>query len=553
MPTERIPVAEIFTNRDSSASKDARLTNCFIRMVGGKPMVVKRPGITTYASNTVGQGQGIYHYGDSVYSISGGVLTRNKGGVITTYALAADSLVYDFSSSALTSLLVFKSSANMYTFAPGTSTLTHITSVNYPATTVRGLVYLDGYFVVATSDGKIWNSALEDPTTWSATNYTSAEIEPDALVAINKVLNNIVALGTQTTEFFYDAANPTGSPFSPVDNAFSEIGCSSADSVVRTGNQLIWISRNLQRGRQVTMLTGFTPEVISTPEIELILNADNLSAVYSFIVKMSGGYFYFLTLENTNRTMVYDLTTKTWWDASSMHLGSSSQPTAITNTSTGIVIFTLPGHGLSQGDSVSLTGVIPLTGNISYPITYMNANQFYIYYTGSMNPIVPTATTAVPSYAIPGYAIPALTNVTITTYTEGYLQFTYYTTDGVNDYIQGENNGKVYTMSPTVYTDDGTYINTVIRTPRIDFGNAKRKFMSRLEIIADKVGAFGYIRYSDDDYNSWVSCPGADMSADRTILRRMGHFRRRAFEFRFVDNAALRIQALEVDVEQGTS
>ena len=75
----------------------------------------------------------------------------------------------------------------------------------------------------------------------------------------------------------------------------------------------------------------------------------------------------------------------------------------------------------------------------------------------------------------------------------------------------------------------------------------------RLEVVADKVVANGYIRYSDDDYNTWTPTPAVNMNASRTLLNRMGHFRRRAFEFRFVDNAPLRIEALEVDIEQGTS
>ena len=548
-----MPLAEQFTNRDSSASKDAKLTNCFIRNVAGHPMVVKRPGLTSYATATVGQGQGMYYFGDSLYSISGGILTRNKSGVITIYTLAVDSLMYDFSSSVLSNIVVFKSSANMYTFNPTTLVLTKVTSANYPATTVRGLVYLDGYFIVGTPTAQIYNSSLEDPTTWAALNYLSAEVESDNLVAISKVLNYVVALGTRTTEFFYDAANPTGSPLASVSNAFNELGCASGGSVTRLGSQLIWLLQTRQRGRQVAILNGFTPEIVSTPEVELILNADSLSTVYSFAVKLAGVNFYILTLVNTNITLVYDLDSKFWWNATSMHLGVSGYASIITSTGNGVVTINYPAHGLSPNDSALLTGIIPQSGNGSYPITYIDANNFSISYSGIMNPIISFTTLAIPAYATPGFSIPAETNVQVTAYIEGYVQATTYATDGVSDYLQGETNGKIYSITPNTYTDDGTYINVVIRTPIADGGNTKRKFISRLEVIADKVVANGYIRYSDDDYNTWTTCPPVDMKAPRSILRRLGQTRRRAFEFRFIDPQPLRIEALEMDMEQGSN
>jgi hypothetical protein len=553
MPTLRLPLAEQFTNRDSSAQKDAKLTNCFVRNVGGKPIVVKRPGLTSYATNTVGQGQGMYYFGDSLYAISGGILTRNKAGVITTYALAVDSLLYDFNSSVLSNLVVFKSSANMYTFNPTTLVLTHVTSANYPATTVRGLVYLDGYFIVATSTGQIHNSSIEDPTTWAALEYISAEIGSDSLVAVNKILNYVVAIGARTTEFFYDAANPTGSPLASVSNAFNETGCANGDSVVHTGSHLLWVIQTSQRGRQVVLLEGFTPQIVSTPEIEIILNADNLSAVYSYAIKFAGTNFYVLTLENTNITLVYDMVSKMWWNASSMHLNATTYPSSYISTGNGVVTFTVPNHGLVSGDSVLLQGATPTSGNTSYPIVYIDANTFNVFYTGTLNPIIPFSTTAQPDYAIPDYSIPDETNISTTTYTEGYVQATYYATDGVKDYLQGEGSGKIYVITPTAYTDDGTFINMIVRTNREDGGNSKRKFLSRIEVIADKVPANGYIRYSDDDYVTWTACPAIDLNTSRSLIRRAGNFRRRAFEFRFTDPQPLRIEALELDVEQGGS
>lgn len=74
-------------------------------------------------------------------------------------------------------------------------------------------VFLNGrVYLPRESSEDIYNSALDDCTTWPASGFISAEREADNLVGICKVQDVIVAFGYSTIEFFYDAANSTGSP-----------------------------------------------------------------------------------------------------------------------------------------------------------------------------------------------------------------------------------------------------------------------------------------------------------------------------------------------------
>lgn len=421
----------------------------------------------------------------------------------------------------------------MYLYNFSTGAVTKVTSANYPTTTVSGLVYLDGTFYVATSNGKIWGSAIEDPTTWSALNYTSAEIEPDGLVAIEKSLNYLVAFGQWTTEFFYDAGNPTGSPLSSVPNAFFTVGCASGTSVVRMENEVVWMSQTIQRGRQIMSLSGFTPSIISTPEVDRILNSDDLATVYAFSIKISGSVFYVITLKTSAKTLVYDFSTKQWHFWTSMTAQAAKSVTTITS-SNAVATVTQTAHGYADGDLITISGASPAAYNGSFNITYVDANTY--------------------TYPVPlGTASPATGTITAMGYTESYFNAVAYSFCLGGDIIQGESDGKLYKMNPSYYDDNGTYINTKIKTVRIDGGESKRKFVSKAEIIGDKVSATGLLRYTDDDYVTYSVYRPIDMNAKRSMLLRGGHTRRRAYEFRCTASVPLRIESLELDVEPGTS
>jgi len=194
--------------------------------------------------------------------------------------------------------------------APGTVTLTFTTS--YPGTTVSGAVFVDGYYVVGTPSGLLYNSNVEDPTTWQAINYIGVVSDADKLVAIGRTINYIVAMGTQTIEFFYDAGVSPGSPFLPYQNAVLQFGAAAEDSLVQMDNTLVWMSTSHQKGHQVMALAGQSPQVISNQYIERILNRCDPDLAYAFSIKISGHSLYVLTLRDLGYTLVYDFAQQGW-------------------------------------------------------------------------------------------------------------------------------------------------------------------------------------------------------------------------------------------------
>lgn len=191
---------------------------------------------------------------------------------------------------------------------------------------VSGAVFLDNYIFIGTTDNRIYNSNLGDPTTWEALSYLSFEQTADTLVGIVKHLNYLVAFGNNSTQFFYDVGNSVGSPLGLAASYTSEIGCASGDSIVATSNTVLWIGKTRTYGKCVYAMDGVSATKVSTSNIDRHIEADDLSYVTAYCYKVSGHTLYILTLHNTQKTLVYDLDEKQWYTWTQYAMASNTQP-----------------------------------------------------------------------------------------------------------------------------------------------------------------------------------------------------------------------------------
>lgn len=191
---------------------------------------------------------------------------------------------------------------------------------------VCGAVFLDNYIFIGTSNNRIYNCNLGDPTSWEALSYISFEQTTDTLVGIVKHLNYLVAFGASTTQFYYDAAITPGSPLTVASSYTCEIGCANGDSVVATGNTVLWIGTTKTHGKCVYLMDGVSPIKVSTPNVDRHLEADDLLEVNAYCYKVNGHTLYILTLHDSNKTLVYDLDEKQWYFWTQYALSSADQP-----------------------------------------------------------------------------------------------------------------------------------------------------------------------------------------------------------------------------------
>lgn len=207
--------------------------------------------------------------------------------------------------------LVFKNTADAWVLYAGT--LQKISSTNYPASTVWGLVNLDDTMYVMDQNGVIYGSNLSDPFTWSANNYITADYESDLGIGIAKYGQMLVAFKSTSMQFFYDAGRFPGSPLLGIPSANTRIGCVWAPSIVNANGTLFWVARTEEAGRYVAFLNGTTPTRVSTPDVERILTSwipQGFDA--AFALRMNGHDFYVLNLQSLSLTLVYDMQEKRW-------------------------------------------------------------------------------------------------------------------------------------------------------------------------------------------------------------------------------------------------
>ncbi len=415
---------------------------------------------------------------------------------------------------------------------PATGTITAVGGKS----TVPGAVYLDDYMFVQAITGEIYNSDNGDITLWGALNFITPEKEPSNAVAIAKSLNYLVAFKQWDTEFFYDAglAAP-GSPLAVVDSSYLKLGCAHADSIVEFDGGIIFMSKrdNLQRSREIHVLNGLSPNKISTPEVERIMNGDDLATLYALYLSTAGHQLYLLTLKTSLITIVYDFNNGMWYQWSSLTAQSAQTLTAGNLTSAGLTATAiLTAHGFNDGDPVLMAGASPSGYNGTFNITRVDANTFTY-------PLSAALTT------------PATGTITATGYNESYFPGVAYATYNNLDLILHESTGVIYSLEPEIFQDAGVPINMMIRLQNWDNGNQENKFITQLRLIGDRVDTDVLVRYYDDDYATPSAYRRQDLTTQESKITRLGSTRRRAYEVKHTDNTALRLDALEQQFKQG--
>lgn len=179
-----------------------------------------------------------------------------------------------------------------------------------------GVAFLDGYVTIMTSNAEIFHSDVNDPYTWGALNFLTAEMEPDDGTRVIKYNNYLMAFGEWTYQVYYDAANATGSIYAGVQGASNYIGCPSPKTVTTVGTSLMWVGRDKQGGLGVYMMNGLDPKQIAPTWLIRYLNsvddATNAQNIIGSIANIKGHSMYVLSIPGVPITVAYDLIEKLW-------------------------------------------------------------------------------------------------------------------------------------------------------------------------------------------------------------------------------------------------
>lgn len=548
----KLSLAVPIESRNGLPFSDSYILNGYVQSEARGKVVSKRPGLSLFHQFSAGTGQGMFEIGSNSYAIIADTIYLCQA-PFTSFvipSITTAGLQYDVISQPpyiSTPYAVIKTTAGMWVF-DGT-TVTKVVDVNYPATTVRGVCFLDGAYYVKTPAGIIQGSSIGTALTWPALNYLTASDVAGASVAIAKHLAYIVSFGVFSLTFYYDAVNPPpGSPLGAAPNLTQEIGCATAASIAALGDNLIFMSQ-VKKNRSISMMIGqsLVPTVVSSPDIDSILNLDSLTGVTAFTSIVSGRMFYLLTLPTTGVTLSYNVSENSWTYWAS---GTAGAPVAATLTlgtdlltvsgvlSSGVL---LPGQSFLIADATNqlINGVFTADtasgANFTYTLNYNallidNLGRFLVTGNGEFIAAV--------SFPVAG---PVAGSPTVSPYGTAYFSGNSSTGAGL---ILDSTTGAVTQLSPTAYTDSSGSIDFNIVTPNLVTEEGALMPISSAEILGDKTMTTGYLRYTDTDYASWSLYRPLDMLRARCRTNRLGATRRRAFHFRHVGNTPLRVSEI---------
>ena len=176
---------------------------------------------------------------------------------------------------------------------------------------VSDVTSLDNYVIVGIEGTNKFYWINPGGLTIDGLSFASAERNPDDIVTLTAVGDELWVIGQSTIEIFTDSGD-INAPFVRIPGRVYQIGCQDKHSVVRTLKDtlpcLIWVTPS----KEVVLAQGI-PSKISNESIEELLKTSSTFTAWSF--RTSKHDFYALTTDTV--TVVYDITNSAWYRWSS--------------------------------------------------------------------------------------------------------------------------------------------------------------------------------------------------------------------------------------------
>lgn len=280
---------------------ELKLINMFVEKSAtseNQSALLSRPGLGELAVNGAGPINGMFckagTLNGDVFSISGTTIYRGTSslGSITGSGVASWAGGYG-------EILVTRGST-MRHYDGAT-----LADVTFPdSADVRAVCFIGSLFVAVRGDtsAKFYWSDVLDGTSWDALNYATAEREPDALLDIAPLGDNIWLFGQQTIESWAHTG-AADLPFARNENVAFDQGIMDTGCWTAADNTIFFIG-----SKRIVYRVGEVPERVSDNGIEERIAASSSARLFSFWFE--GHEFVAIRLDDT--TMIYDCSTDAW-------------------------------------------------------------------------------------------------------------------------------------------------------------------------------------------------------------------------------------------------
>ena len=279
---------------------------------GGKePAFISRtPGLSVVTTVGTGPVRGEWNFGGYGYIASGSSLYK----IDTNYTAT---LLGTISGSGPVSMsdngtqLFVACNPNSYIYNSSTGVFAQITDPDFPGAVTVG--FLDGYFVFNQPDSQtLWVTSLYDGTSIDPLEFASAEGNPDRIVSILVLHQEVWVFGTNSIEVWQDVGN-VDFPLARIQGAFIEIGCQAPYSPAILDNAVFWLGRDNRGSGMVYRSNGYNGVRVSNHALETAIQSyGDISDAIGYSYQQDGHSFYMLIFPAADKTWCYDVATGEW-------------------------------------------------------------------------------------------------------------------------------------------------------------------------------------------------------------------------------------------------
>ena len=311
MPIAKIPLANtsLFRNVDQAAvsSQHTDLWNGYVDELG---YIHRRPGLADFidlGTNSVVDGLFWWAERRILLAVSDGeVFSITEDGVATNIGRglnAGQTVSFINCNPGGTHTVIMANGSSIYK-TTGAS-VEKIDDTDAP-TNVTTVTFLDQYIIANNSATPYFYwSDINDPDTWSALSFATAEVKPDDVTGVATNWDELFVMGTESIEVWY---NDGSSPFIRRDGATINRGTISPNSFHRVGNTFMYLDSN----RHVVKLDGRNPVIVSNEIDQDLAKIKVLEDAFAMVIDIEGRAFYVLNFRSANQTFAYDFKMNTW-------------------------------------------------------------------------------------------------------------------------------------------------------------------------------------------------------------------------------------------------
>lgn len=146
------------------------------------------------------------------------------------------------------------------------------------------VVYIDGYFVLADS-GSIYVTELGDPFTINPLKYSGSDVDPDLIVGLLKIRNELYVINETTIEVFQNVGGELF-PFQRVEGARIDKGAVGTGAFTYFIGTVVFVGNGKSEAPGIWMGLNADTTKISTREIDIILQEYSYETLREVILEV---------------------------------------------------------------------------------------------------------------------------------------------------------------------------------------------------------------------------------------------------------------------------